>query len=734
MASAPRDYLVDVDAVERLSRGELEVRAKALRTINAIADVVLAAPDGRDVLGPAVDALAHFTRFPAVALFAFNEATQRLDLLCGRGFSQATLLAGSHLPIEGSLTGIAFQRRELVSSADVGRDPRVEPSVRQQLAREGFSATLSVPLLVGERAVGAMNLIFKAELGLTDDERGMLTSIAKAMAMAMERTRYVRTIEQERQRSEATLRSIGDGVIATDDHGSVTMMNHEAERLTAWAEDESLGRPVEDVFRIRDAKTHEPIENPIARSLRKREVMRLQDRVVLAARDGAEHDITETNAPILDRDANAWGAVLAFQDVTQAQRDHDWLAFMHGASLLLQASLDWETTLKRVTGLAVAWLADVCTVEIVQPDGEIRRVAGAHVDPAKQSLVDDAVRLTRMDPYAREGTPKAIRTRKPVLYDLAGDPADVLRIASVADPDFLRALNALELASILLVPLVAGDRTLGGISFASRRPQRFGPLDVQRAEQLAHCFSLAIENARLHREVQDALATREEFLSLASHELKTPLTALQLDLAALERAHEKRGEPAAAVDKAVSRALKQTRRLAKLSETLVDVTRLSAGSIVLNLETVELRRLAEDTAERCREEAARAECPIELRPGAPLPWCCDRQRIQQAVGAVISNAIRYGKGRPIELTVEPHGDFLARISVTDHGIGIAREDRARIFERFERAVPSRQYAGLGLGLYVAREIVRAHGGSILVASEPDAGSTFTILLPAMRRA
>ena len=577
-----------------------------------------------------------------------------------------------------------------------------------------------------------MNLIYKAELRLTEDERSMLRSIGNAMAMAMERTTYVRTIERERQRSDATLRSIGEAVIATDGRGHVTMMNHEAERLTAWTEDESVGRPVSDIFRIHDSKTHGPLETPVATSLRRGEVIRLPCCVVLESRDGAERDITATNAPISDADGNAWGAVMAFQDETQAQRNHSWLAFMHEASCLLQGSLDWETTLARVARLAVGALADVCSIDIVQPDGSIRRVAGAHADPARQSLVDEVVRLSRLDPDAREGTPKAIRTREPVLYDLSGEAAGGTQLAGNRDPEFLRALKALDLASSLMVPLVAGERTLGAITLASRGPHRFGTSDVQRAQQLAHCFALAIENARLHREMQDALAVREEFLNLASHELRTPLTALQLNLQALQKAQRKGGNPASCAR--LTRARKQSERLAQLSESLVDVAKLSGGRMVLHLEDVNLRRLVADAAERCREEAGRAGCVIELREGPPLVWRCDRARIEQAVCVLLTNAIKYGRARPIQLDVDSVDGPTARITVTDHGIGIAREDRARIFERFERAVPSQHYGGLGIGLYVAREIVQAHGGSILVASEPDAGSTFTILLPAARDA
>ena len=511
-------------------------------------------------------------------------------------------------------------------------------------------------------------------------------------------------------------------------------MNHEAERLTAWTQDEGAGRPVEEIIRVRDARTREVLESSVGRTLRERAVTHLPADAVLTSRDGSEHDVTDSSAPILDVHDQARGAVLAFRDVTQARRNRNWLEFMHQSDVLLARTLDYETTLRRAARLAVGSLADVCVVDIVQPDGSIRRLAGAHTDPAKQPLVDELVRVSRLAPDALEGTPRAIRTRQPIVYEYPnGEPRAHPGAAPLASSDtreYLQALRALELGSVLIVPLLAGGRPLGALGLGCRGRHRFEGSDVQRAHQLAHCFALAIESATLHREVRDALAVREEFLSLASHELKTPLTSLQLDLAALQKEH--RGDGATATR--LARAVQQCNRLAKLSENLIDVSCLSAGSIVLRLREADLRAIVVHAMERCREDAERARCPLELGAYSPVLGRCDEARVEQAVCNLIANAIKYGKGRPIELALDAIDDATARITVTDHGIGIAVEDTARIFDLFERAVPSRHYGGLGLGLYVAREIVRAHGGSIFVASKPEAGSTFTILLPTRRDA
>jgi PAS domain S-box-containing protein len=747
MPNPPSDHLIDTGALESLSRPELETHAKALRIITAIVDVILESTDAYDlvltsrdaseVLAPAVETLAQFTRFPAISVFAVNRPTQQIDLLYARGFGEAVLRGLSHLPIDGSLTGLAVKRREIVLSPDVRLDEAVEPTAVRLFLEEGFSAMAAVPLVAGDRAVGALDLVYKGQLGLTVHERDMLKAIAKAMAVAVERTKFTSGIERERRRLDATLRSMGNGILTTDAAGHVTLMNTEAERLTAWTQGDALGHPIEEILRIQDAKSREPLESPVRRSLGEHAIVPLPDDTVLAARNGTERDIVGSCAPIIDSRDEAYNAVLACQDVTRSHRDHDWLVFLHNASVLLQGSLDWETTLTQAARLAVASVADVCGIDILHPDCSIRRLVGAHTDPTKQPLVDTLVRLTRLDPNAAEGAPMVIRTREPVVYGYSREEARLPglegRLAGSDDPDYVRAILALDLSSALICPLIAGERTLGAITFAARGPHRFDESDVQRAEQLTHCFSLAIENARLLREAQDAvavaqdaLAVREEFLRLASHELKTPITALHLALKALERMHRAWGEPV--MVERFARALRQSTRLAELCETLLEVSRLASGRMVLHLQDVDLRLLVADEVERSRGEAARAGCAIELGAGSPVATRCDKGRIERAVHILLVNAFRYGTGRPVEVAVDASG-HASRISVTDHGIGIAPEDTGRIFELFERAASSRHYGGLGLGLYVAREIVSAHQGSILVASEPGAGSTFTIVLP-----
>jgi signal transduction histidine kinase len=241
---------------------------------------------------------------------------------------------------------------------------------------------------------------------------------------------------------------------------------------------------------------------------------------------------------------------------------------------------------------------------------------------------------------------------------------------------------------------------------------------------------VAIENSRLYREAQEAVRARDEFLSIASHELKTPLTTLQLQIQGLARKLKSSGDQPAlqGLVARVATSERQVERLTALINNLLDISRITAGRLDLDLEPVDLAAVAREAAARFREDLARAGCVLELRADGECVGQWDRLRLEQVVTNLLSNAAKYGAGRPIEIEVDG-GDATARFSIRDHGIGIPAEHQARIFERFERAVSDRHYGGLGLGLWIVRQIVDAFGGTIQVESQAGAGSTFTVLLP-----
>jgi signal transduction histidine kinase len=266
-------------------------------------------------------------------------------------------------------------------------------------------------------------------------------------------------------------------------------------------------------------------------------------------------------------------------------------------------------------------------------------------------------------------------------------------------------------AEISLAPLQVGGETY---AIAAVR-------DVTERKKLER-------RARLFREAQEEVRRRDEFLSVASHELRTPVTALQLQLQLLQRAGHAPGTTLAALDPKIEALERQTRRIALLVNELLDVSRLRLGRLELQLERVDLVEAAREAVAQVAGEAGPLGSPVEVVSGAQVTGRWDRMRVEQVITNLVANALKFGQGKPIRVSVGLEGDR-ARLEVHDQGIGIEAEDQVRIFRRFERAVPSQHFGGLGLGLYIAREIAEAHGGTIAVTSAPGQGTSFMVELP-----
>jgi len=276
------------------------------------------------------------------------------------------------------------------------------------------------------------------------------------------------------------------------------------------------------------------------------------------------------------------------------------------------------------------------------------------------------------------------------------------------------------------LPLLGRAGPLGTLMLGFRQERSLDPEEraflLALGQQAAH----ALERATLYEAERAAVQLREDFLSVAGHELRTPLTSLMLQLRMLERSLSP--ESRETMGRRLGILQRQVARLEALVASLLDVGRLSAGRLELEWSEVDLGALTREVLERLADVFEKAGCRVELQADAEVRGRWDAGRLDQVLVNLLANAAKYGAGHPVHVRVEREG-ALARFTVRDEGIGIAPEVLPRIFGRFERGVSDRQYGGLGLGLYISRELMRAMGGEVRVHSRLGEGATFTLELP-----
>ncbi|HET9599868.1 MAG TPA: ATP-binding protein [Anaeromyxobacteraceae bacterium] len=407
-------------------------------------------------------------------------------------------------------------------------------------------------------------------------------------------------------------------------------------------------------------------------------------------------------------------------DVTDALRAREALQFLARLGDELVRSLECADTASSVARVAIPDLADWCAVEI-RPDvtGE-RIVVASHGAPELESA---ARHLAEHPALARVAGP---RDEARVVEDVS---EELLR----ADPGCAALVAQLGPASMLQVPLRAHGRVMGVIRLFSG-PQRLpsGLRERRLAEELGRRAAQAIENALLYLQAREAVRLREDFLSIASHELRTPLSALSLQMRLLEGmigSGKLQVAPSSRADlqRRVQSGVRQVDRLTGLVNSLLDLARIRSGQMQLDRERFDVRDLVREVAARFEDVLSRAGRRLELQAESVVGlW--DRSRLDQILTNLVGNAVKYGGDASISMRAEARGGHLV-LQVADDGPGIPPAEIERVFERFVQGASGKNGSGLGLGLYIARKIVEAHGGRIRADSRAGTGTTFTVELP-----
>ncbi len=409
-------------------------------------------------------------------------------------------------------------------------------------------------------------------------------------------------------------------------------------------------------------------------------------------------------------------------EIHERERIAQGVRFLAEASMTLASSLDHEAAVRHAVELAVPELADWCVLELLHDDGNLSLASFTHRVPEKQQRGQELLPSLRLNVSSLNYIRRAIEKQEWVLVP----QVEAAELEANLHTDAARAAWELGFSSALVVPCVTKGRALGALVLVAISPERrYGRVEIELAQDFAHRVAMALDNARLYDELERAIHLRDEFLSIASHELRTPLTSLMLQLqSSLLDLERNTGTPQRFAAK-LERSKVQALRLNSLVDTLLDVSRIQNGRLSLDPEYIDLAQLAREVVDRYEAEPPES---LQLTTDGPVVGCWDRLRLEQVLVNLVSNALKYGNGNPVELRVHIEGPR-AVLHVRDQGIGISPEAQKSIFGRFERAVSSDYFGGLGLGLYITEQIVALHGGSIDVESTPGKGTTFTVELP-----
>jgi PAS domain S-box-containing protein len=636
-------------------------------------------------------------------------------------------------PPEATLLGELLQaEREHEKAVSALLQARETPTRPEEL--EALQAQIEYTRARAEQALERLVLHSEARLirgihrEVLEDQQALASIIASSMlgllgmlCLVWVLTRKLRPLHREAKASEQRFRLLVEGVqdyalYLLDARGRVDSWNPGAERIKGWKEEEVVGRPTSIFYTPEAVAAGEPARE-LARVERDG---RLRTEGWRVRKDGTRFWAEVIYTALRDEKGQLQGVAKVVRDITERRRAERTQRLFAEAGRIFNQLLEPDLTVAELARLMVPELADGCVLFLISPGGKLLPRAITYASAEKERVLWEL--LHRYPPGAgdTQGVAHVVRTGSSERVEYMADET-LMRMAR--DEEQLRLLRRLELTSTLSVPISVGEQRLGALMMLSSASGRhYTMTDQVFVEELAGRAALALDNARLFQEAQRAL----ELIGVASHDLGNPLNAMQLMLARLRRVDPER-EPER-VREGLKAAMRHGQRLGQLLHNLLDLSRLSSGKLALEVARVDLSELVREVVERHTEQAAEAGCSLRLELAPHLEGWWDPLRVERVVTNLLSNALKFGRGHPVEVRLEEVGGR-ARLTVKDHGVGIPPEAQRRIFERFEREKSAGTHAGFGLGLYIVRQLVEAHGGVIQVQSTPGDGAAFTVELP-----
>jgi PAS domain S-box-containing protein len=538
---------------------------------------------------------------------------------------------------------------------------------------------------------------------------------------------------------EEVLRLAADPITVQDASGQLVFANEAAARQSGFASAaEMLATPIAELMARYDlldegGRRLAPDSLPGRRALRGETEPAAIVGFRLDGADGVRWSIVQAT-PVMTDGAVRY-VINAFQDVSRLKRTEDRVRILADAGAILADSDNYQSTLQALAELVVPLLADWCIVDVVEAS-EIRRVAVAHPDPRQRAMVEEIQRRFPPDPQRAGGVREVIETGRSQIISAI---ADEMLMAAAHGPEHLALLKDLRLRSAAIVPLIARGQVLGAMTLARGESGHvFSEEDRAFLEDLGRRAAVAVDNARLLHEANESIRLRDDFLAMASHDMRTPLQAilsnLQLAIRRLDGAGpDAPAERREALGENLARAVQTTQRLSALVGDLLDVAMLRSGRDI-GLEVGEFNlvevatRIADAHGSQAPAHRLRVEGPAEVTVRS------DRVRVERVLDNLVANAVKYspdGGDVIVELTED---DESVRVAVRDHGIGIPTSELESIFEPYHRGSNATTLRGIGLGLSGSRAVIRELGGTLTATSEEGTGSTFVVSLPRRPRA
>ncbi|MDP2341798.1 MAG: PAS domain S-box protein [Deltaproteobacteria bacterium] len=559
------------------------------------------------------------------------------------------------------------------------------------------------------------------------DPDGVPLSFVVQIEDVTERRRLEDKLRLAEARSSGIVAISADAIISVDEDQRITMFNEGAEKIFGYSKAEAIGEPLDLLIPERLRAVHRQHVGSFAGGPRAARQMGERREILGLRKNGEEFPAA---AAISKLDVGGRPVLtVALRDITEQRRIEHEQHFLAEVGPVLATSLDFEETLTRIARLAVQDFADLCVVDVVSDD-KVRKLTVASHDPAK-AWICELLGEVRLDPARPHLLRSVLETRGPLL--LRNPSAEV--IASFAqNEEHLRALQAAEIRSLVAVPLVAQNRLVGAIGFVSSTASRlYGPAELRVAEELARRAALSIENARLYRTARHAIQVRDDVLGIVAHDLRNPLNSILMQVGVLQRRAAEADVRSGPTDPRSLRPLEAIERAAtrmnRLIQDLLDVTRMEAGRLSVELAPVGPRQVIADCVEAQLGLArgAAVELHVDVAPSLP-DVVGDRDRLLQVFENLIGNAIKFTRpGGRVTIGAAPT-EHEVLFWVADTGTGIDADAVPHVFDRFWQARKGDR-KGAGLGLPIVKGVVEAHSGRVWVESAPDRGSTFFFTIP-----